>query len=142
MTNITIYRGLPGAGKSTSAHKLALETGAVLIEQDQFRIRGGEYVFKESDNVAGAFLEVVRAYARFGADMIITGVFATEKSIDKVLTEVYKVKPVGCALCVEVIHCHGKYVNAHNVPKHVIASMESSWEPLAFEIHAKAEMAK
>ena len=43
--NITIIRGLPGSGKSTSAMKLQAETGAIVIEPDMFLVEQGRYQY-------------------------------------------------------------------------------------------------
>lgn len=136
MMKVVIIRGLPGSFKSTLGRKLSAKSGTVLLEKDQFRIRDGRYVFNEHDYVPQAFLNVIQEYAKFGADIIVTGVFATEESIDRVLSHIYKAKPLGCALCVGVVHCRGQFGNIHNVPETIIASMRESWEPFAFEINA------
>lgn len=85
---VAIIRGLPGSGKSTYAHRLALQWGAVIVEQDQFRVRDYKYVFKTEDDVHKSFLDVIQTYAKWGADIIITGTFVTNKSVERVLDKV------------------------------------------------------
>lgn len=130
---IVIFRGLPGSGKSTVAHCLSQKTGAVLIEQDQFRVRNGKYVFKSEDKVKDAFLATIGAYAQFGADIILTGVFATKKSVNEVLSHIYKMKPYDEDIFVKAIVCTAMYGSVHKVPESVIEQMARSWEPLRFE---------
>ena len=43
MSKLTIFRGLPGSGKTTMARKLAAQTGAILIEPDELLIENGVY---------------------------------------------------------------------------------------------------
>jgi hypothetical protein len=133
---ITIIRGLPGSGKSTLGRKLSAESGAVLLEQDMFRVRDGAYVFKSEDRVKEAFLSVVGAYAKFGADIILTGVFATCKSIEEVLSACRC--PRGSKKTVSVIHCANNFGTTHDVPEEVVRSMRDSWEDWGIE-HAVVE---
>lgn len=126
--NITIIRGLPGSGKSTLGRRISAESGAVLLEQDMFRIRNGEYVFKSEDKVKEAFLGTIRQFAQFDADIVITGVFATSKSIDEVLKSCRRPNKV-----VRVIHCANDFGTTHEVPEEVIRSMRDSWEDWCIE---------
>lgn len=128
---ISIIRGLPGSGKSTLGRKISAESGAVLLEQDMFRIRDGAYVFNSKDRVKEAFLKTLRTFAQFGADIVVTGVFATCKSIEEVLSACRC--PRGSDKTVSVIHCANNFGTTHGVPEEVIRSMRDSWEDWGIE---------
>lgn len=42
---LTIFRGLPGSGKTTKAHELMTKTGSILIEPDMFMHAHGIYTY-------------------------------------------------------------------------------------------------
>lgn len=48
MKELFIVRGLPGSGKSTLAKFLIADKNGIIIENDQFMIEDGLYVWKES----------------------------------------------------------------------------------------------
>jgi copper homeostasis protein CutC len=87
-----------------------------------FRVRDGKYVFNGEDNVKKAFLDTIRNFAQFGADIVVTGVFATRRSIEEALKACRRHKVVS------VIHCANDFGTTHEVPEDVIRSMWESWE--------------
>lgn len=76
MSVLHVFRGLPGSGKSTTARKLAEETGAILIEPDSLLIRNGQYDYtpdryRFAVNCAHIMVEVA---SEVGADIIYADV--------------------------------------------------------------------
>lgn len=136
---ITIIRGLPGSGKSTYAHKLALQWGAVVVEQDQFRVRNFKYVFKNEDDIQPSFLAVLQEYAKWGADIIITGTFVSNRSIERVLGAIRKVRPT---FGLKVRTMLTQFKSVHDVPDTVLASMMKNWEDVEGESFIKPAINK
>lgn len=136
---VAIIRGLPGSGKSTYAHKLALQWGAVVVEQDQFRIRDYRYVFKNEDDIQPSFLAVLQEYAKWGADLIITGTFVSNKSIERVVRALQKAhKPFKLTIRTMLT----QFKSVHDVPDAVLASMMKNWEDVEGESFIKPAINK
>lgn len=81
---LTIFRGLPGSGKSTAARKLSEETGAFFIEPDMVHIKNGQYLFnrdkhEDGDKRCVDFVECLMG--EFGCDLIYADVLPTRKSV-------------------------------------------------------------
>ena len=47
MGKLTIFRGLPGAGKSKLARQLAEQTGALFVEPDMLMIKHSKYCYEK-----------------------------------------------------------------------------------------------
>lgn len=127
---LTIIRGLPGTGKSTYASDLALETGALFVEADMFRVRDGRYRFDmdELPLCISAANAVMRKAAKLGADVIVAGVFTKTSHIDDIIKQCRNVAPGG-RVEVRVVRMCKVYGTIHPMPKHVIDRMALQFHP-------------
>lgn len=122
---LTIFRGLPGSGKSTAARKLANKTGALHLEADMYHTRGGIYDWDRA-RLAHAHdwcLQVAREALAEGMDVIVANTFVTLKSFEPyaALADQYGAE-------VEVITCNGNFDSVHAVPYSTMERMRASWE--------------
>ena len=127
---LTIVRGLPGTGKTTYACDLALETGALFVEADMFRVRDGKYRFGMDDLPAciSASNAVMRKAAKLGADVIVAGVFTKVHAVNKLIEQCRKVAPGG-HVDAYVIRMVKHWGTVHHVPQHVIGRMAIGFQP-------------
>lgn len=126
---LTIIRGLPGTGKSTYASDLALETGALFVEADMFRVRDGKYRFGMDDLPAciSASNAVMRKAAKMGADVIVAGVFTKVSAVNKLIEQCRKVAPGG-RVDTYVIRMIKHWGTIHSVPQRVMDRMTIGFE--------------
>lgn len=128
---LTIFRGLPGAGKSTEARKL----GCPIIEpHDHWAYQDGVYTFTEETAsqlrpiALRKALIVLETYCRLGYDVAITEVFSALSDmvpyIRRVLKWSYEVRVIDMKVDVKTALSR----NLHEVPLDVLHRMEDSWE--------------
>ena len=122
-----IFRGLPGAGKSSKAHKL----GCLVIEpQDQYSIQDGKYKWRV-ENIGDAdmaALEMVKTAMAHELDIAISEVFPKLKDIKPYLSLAeeydYTVEVQDLKITIEESERRG----IHKVPKADTAQMAADWE--------------
>lgn len=88
---ITVIRGLPGSGKSTYAHELAKQTGAIVIEPDAFVTVDGEYRYDTARWGKARYLarQIMRVIATTQeSDIIFADVLPTRQEVADMLRDV------------------------------------------------------
>ena len=128
--NLTIIRGYPGSGKTTLAHALSKETGAIIIESDMLRTRDGKYVYAscETKLINQATRWLLTTVAKQGADVIMTGCFATKAVIDNLIATSKRVCPD--RVNVTIVRCTDEFNSVHHVPDEVCQDMAERWEDI------------
>ena len=130
MPTLTIFRGLPGSGKSTVARKLAEETGAIHIEPDMFCIQDGEYrydkeKYETAENVARSTVHHLAHSLK--CDIIFADVLP---QIGQVYSFRYLL-PSNYKLVVRDLHISKEESlkrNKHNVRPEDIEAMAAAWQ--------------
>lgn len=130
MKKLYIFRGLPGSGKSTYAHRLA----PLVIEPDMFRYNSSnEYVFRSEDNKS--VLRKTHAlfeYAIKQLKMPCLAIAATHVQLEHFRPYVVFGKVYGYR--VYVIECQDNYQTIHNVPAATIKKMAKEFQPFSTEL--------
>lgn len=120
--NLVLIRGIPGAGKSTTARKMREKNPEyVHIEADMFFMRDGEYVFQpERLGEAHAWCQSrTEAELKLGRTVIVSNTFTTIKELRpyfEIARRVLGTYPV-------VHTCNGNYDNIHGVPPEKLQKM-------------------
>lgn len=120
--NLTIIRGLPGAGKSTLAHKLAQATGAEHIEADQYFMHAGEYIY-DGMKIGAAHewcLHLATIWIEERKSVIVSNTF----------TKISELRPYFALasrfhLVPDVITLHANRGSIHGVPAAVVERMRT-----------------
>lgn len=126
MQTLTIIRGLPGSGKTTLAHQIALASGAVVIEADQYFTRkNGEYVFNALDLASAhnwCFDTAANNLCK-GNSVIVSNTFTRKWEYERYLdlAEDLKIKTV-------LLVCKSSFKSVHNVPQDQLERMAARWE--------------
>lgn len=141
---LTIIRGLPGAGKSHVAHKLAQYTGALLIEPDSLLIENSEYKYTQ-DKYEEAFersLAVIELVTKLDycnddgsnillPDIIFADVLPRAYDVKRVINSVeFPLRPQDVTI-LEIPCTPEESVlrSQHNVRKEDLDRMVALWEP-------------
>ena len=125
--NIILIRGLPGAGKTTIARKLAVLTGFSHREADMFFERDGKYRF--DPRLLKDAHEWCMEQAALAAH---TGVI-----VSNTFTRRWEMAPyLRMGRCI-VLHATGRWENIHGVPDSKISEMKRRWETIPGEIPVK-----
>jgi hypothetical protein len=124
MSKLTIFRGLPGSGKSTQAKEL----GCLHLEADMYFYRNGEYSFDPSlIGAAHRWCQNRTHYALAeGMDVAVANTF----------TKLWELKPYLFMSWddIEVVNCVGDFGSVHNVPREAIEKMAKRWEEFTTEM--------
>lgn len=124
MTQLTIIRGVPGAGKSTYA-KTMYPTYAH-FEADMYHINPttGEYAF-DPGKIKAAHnwcQRSVKASLEKGADTVVSNTFTQDWEI---APYVKMAKELGVSIV--VVEMLTQYQNIHNVPEEAVNKMRARW---------------
>jgi len=127
MTTITLYRGLPGSGKSTKAKS----SGPDYVEADMFFMRNGRYLY-DNKKIKDAHIwcqSIARFNLQQGKDIAVSNTFIALHEIDIYLkiAKAYNAK-------VQIIECSGNFQNTHNIPQFKLDSMKDRWEELPINL--------
>lgn len=124
---LVLVRGLPGSGKSTFSKIIAQHFGYTHVENDMFRKHGDSYVLKPSEynDVRKAALDVVASSLERGFNVIVSNVFATNRSMEEY---------IDLTDSVVVMTLTSNYQNGNAIDKDDIKQMRQSWRPCHGEI--------
>ena len=120
---ITLIRGLPGVGKTTTALKM----NAKHVEADMFFDKNGKYCF-EGRKIKDAHIwcqSQAKYHLNQGEDVVVSNTFV---KIDELKPYIDASKVYGASL--QIIEFKKNYKNTHNVPDSTIAMMRRNWEKL------------
>lgn len=139
MASLTIFRGLPGSGKSTAARN-CLNVDFVFEADDYFKmwpwrnidVEGSDYYWFDHNELALAhnwcFFRTQKALS-LGYNVAVSNTFVKvwemEKYIHLCERANYELK---------VYTCTNEYKSVHNVPEATIENMKRRWEPYEGEI--------
>lgn len=120
---LIIVRGWPGSGKSTFAN--AKFPGVLLLENDMFHMRDGQYMWRSKnmpDAVKWCSSMAETALAN-EMDVVVANTFTKCRYIDfyKKLAEKYNAK-------FEVWRCTGRFQNVHGLTDEMVKGFEKSME--------------
>jgi predicted kinase len=127
---LRIIRGLPGAGKTTYAKKIALEHGILSIEADQFFIRDGRYQFDGSQvRAAHQWCQnTCKNALESGMDVIVSNTFTIHRELQPYLDFAKKFNAE-----IEIIHVKGEFPSLHDVPEQTLQAMRERWQSFSGE---------
>ncbi len=145
---ITVIRGLPGSGKSSYAHELAKQTGAIIIEPDAFVTVDGEYLYDTARWGKARYLarQIMRLIATTQeSDIIYADVLPTRQEVADMLKDIgqyvqglrYRVIDMQPIMLEE-----SRKRNRHNVRDADIEHMIELWESWPVQAPADGEDGK
>ena len=132
---ITVIRGLPGSGKSSYAHELAKQTGAIVIEPDSFVTVDGIYQYDKSRWGKARYLarQIMRLIATTQeADIIYADVQPTRGEVADMLRDIGQYAPGIRYRVVDmppITMEESRKRNRHNVRIEDLERMIARWEP-------------
>ena len=132
---ITVIRGLPGSGKSVYAHKLAEQTGAILIEPDAFVTVDGKYRYDPARWGKARYLarQIMRLIATTQeSDIIYADVQPTRREVADMLRDIGQYVPGLRYRVIDMLPIDLEWsmnLNRHNVRRADIEKMIELWEP-------------
>ena len=118
---LTVVRGLPGSGKSTWARRL----GCLVLENDMFHVRGGEYRWSASrmKDAVSWCMDFVRCALERGMDVAVANTFCRRRFV-----EAYRRIAEEAGAGFRVVRCSGSFGSVHAVPEATVESMKASFE--------------
>lgn len=132
---ITVIRGLPGSGKSSYAHELAKQTGAIVIEPDAFVTADGVYQYDaarwgKARMMSRSIMRMIASVQE--SDIIYADVCPTRQEVADMLRDIGQYAQ---ELRFRVIDMplltleESRNRNRHNVRPGDLEQMVKSWEP-------------
>lgn len=129
MAILHLFRGIPGAGKSTMAHKMF--PNLLRVENDMYSEQDGKYQWS-TDRVKKAIAwctSTVRTALENEMDVVVANTFTKRKYVDA-----YKKIAEECGAKFEVYRCIGNFKNTHNLNGAIMASFRRGFEDYPGEI--------
>ena len=127
LPDLLLIRGLPGAGKTTLAKKIAERYDCIHLEADQFfEDLEGNYHFnpKLLPEAHKWCLNKAKENLRAGYKVVVANTFTTYKEM-----EPYHLYAEEFDFSFRAVSVRTQYKSIHNVPKAVIQKMKARWEP-------------
>lgn len=125
---LTLIRGLPGAGKSTYAQTHFSKS--LHFEADQFfELNNGEYKFDPALISCAhdwCYSNTVKAL-RWGYDVVVTNTFTKLWELDRYLA----IPGLLPNVVIEVVEMKTQYTNVHGVPDDKLKQMAGRWEDIS-----------
>ena len=141
MPTLTIFRGLPGSGKSTIAAALAKKTGALVLEPDALLVVDGVYTYTECrwHEAVSACLRVLASVGLdgMGSDVIYADVLFKRAQVDSVIHQYQKNKDYPHTVRIFSLATTADdalLTNRHHVREEDIRRMERDWEAYPGEV--------
>lgn len=127
-SELIIFRGLPGSGKTTMAKVLTM-LGYLHFEADKFFEFDGEYKYD-----ASRIREAHHWCQRMTRDSLARG---HKVVVSNTFTQIHEMKPYfEMTENIKVIEAQGKWNNLHDVPEKTLKSMAQRWEPFLDSIYS------
>lgn len=129
---LNLFRGAPGSSKSTSAQRMF--PGVLLVENDMFHMRNGQYEWSK-ENMPKAIswcVDMVRTALENGLDVCVANTFTKRKFI-----EAYKKIAEEFGAEFHVYRCVGKFKNVHGLDSKKVESFKKAMEDWPGEIFVK-----
>ncbi len=135
MPTLTIFRGLPGSGKSTMAATLAKKTGAIVVEPDALLAVNGRYAYtperyRRAVQCCADLLRLVGPEG-MGADAIYSDVLPTVADVAAVVSAYNPKKSTAVSVAVFSLAATADdalLTNRHDVREEDVRRMERDWE--------------
>lgn len=129
MAILTLMRGAPGSGKSTTAKRMF--PGTLLLENDQFLMRDGKYCWsKESVQDAIKWCTAsVETALKNSFDVVVANTFTKRRFI-----AAYEKLAMKYGAKFQVYRCTGNYQNVHGLNNEMVESFKKSMEDWPGEI--------
>lgn len=129
MAILRIWRGVPGSGKTTAAHRMF--PGTVLFENDQYLTHDGKYQWSpEAVKEAIAWCtNMVRTTLEHNVDACVANTFTKKRYIaayEKIAQE--------CGAKFEVYRCVGNFQNTHGLNQNMVQKFKDAMEDWPGEI--------
>ena len=126
---LVIFKGYPGSGKSTAAHRMF--PGTLLLENDMWHIRDGMYCWRP-ENMPKAIswcMSMAEAALREGMDVVVCNTFTKARFI-----EPYKRLAEKFNASFTVYRCTGNFKNVHSLDEQLVQRFRDSMEDWPGEI--------
>lgn len=123
MAILHLFRGAPGAGKSTAAYKMF--PGLVKFENDQFLMRDGKYCWSK-DSVQDAIKwcsKMVRTALENGMDVCVCNTFTKKRFV-----AAYERIAAERGAEFKVYRCIGNFNNVHGLSEEMVQSFKNAME--------------
>lgn len=129
MAILTLMKGAPGSGKSTTAKRMF--PGTLLLENDQFLMRDGKYCWsKESVQDAIKWCTAsVEIALKNGMDVVVANTFTKRRFI-----AAYEKLAMKYGAKFQVYRCTGNYQNVHGLNDEMVMSFKNAMEDWPGEI--------
>ena len=129
MATLHLFRGTPGSGKSTAAHRMF--PNIVRFENDMFLMRDGKYCWSK-DDVKDAIVwctDMVDACLGAGMDVVVANTFTKRKFV-----AAYEKIALRNNASFKVYRCTGNFQNVHGLSSSMVQSFKKAMENWPGEI--------
>lgn len=131
---LTLFRGIPGSGKSTAASRML--PGVFKVENDMYHMHNGSYEWS-ADSMPAAIswcISMVEAALENGIDVCVCNTFTKRRFI-----EAYQRLAAKHGAGFKVYRCIGEYANTHGLDSKKVESFKKAMEDWDGEVIVPAE---